>query len=123
MLGVLLTSVLSNDQPFSCACKRVTVTLTGDALSSQSGRAGLYTLMQDVTSLDRPVYRRADCDSDEEYLHSVVDSEYDLEHWLIGSDYTSNLGGISSSVSSNFICPALQSYTRCNTECYTNYMV
>ena len=67
MLGVLLTSVLSNDQPFSCACERVAVTLTGDALSSQSGRAGLYTLMQDVTSLDRPVYRRADCDGDEEY--------------------------------------------------------
>ena len=58
MLGVvLLTSVLSNDQPFSCACERVAVTLTGDALRSQPGRAGLYTLMQNVTSLDRPVYR------------------------------------------------------------------
>ena len=106
MLGVvLLTSVLSNDQPFSCACERVAVTLTGDALSYQSSRAGLYTLMQSVTSLDRPVYRRADCHGDEEYLHSVVDGEYGLEHWLIGSNYTSNLGGISSSVNSNFICP------------------
>ena len=107
MLGVLLTSVLSNDQPFSCACERVAVTLTGDALSSQSGRAGLYTLMQNVTSLDRPVYRRAGCNGDDEhYLHSVVGGEYGLEHWLIGPNYTSkNYGGIASSVSSNFICP------------------
>ena len=84
MLGVvLLTSVLSNDQPFSCACERVAVTLTGDALSSQSGRAGLYTLMQDVTSLDRPVYRRAGCDGDDDYLH-YAGNEYGPTHWLIG---------------------------------------
>ena len=83
MLGVLLTSVLSNDQPFSCACERVAVTLTGDALSSQSGRAGLYTLMQNVTSLDRPVYRRADCDGDDDYLH-YAGNEYGPTHWLIG---------------------------------------
>ena len=103
MLGVvLLTSVLSNDQPFSCACERVAVTLTGDALRSQSGRAGLYTLMQDVTSLDRPVYRRADCDGDDEYLHYVGNG---IIGWIIGSDYTSASGGISSSGSQNFICP------------------
>ena len=84
MLGVvLLTSVLSNDQPFSCACERVAVTLTGDALRSQSGRAGLYTLMQDVRSFDRPVYRRADCDGDDDYLH-YAGNEYGPTHWLIG---------------------------------------
>ena len=106
MLGVvLLTSVLSNHQPFSCACERVAVTLTGDALRWQSGWAGLYTLMQNVTSLDRPVYRRAGCDGDDEYLHSVVYGEYGFERWLIGPDYTRNLGGIGSSGSSNFFCP------------------
>ena len=101
MLCVLLTSVLSNDQPFSCACERVAVTLTGDALKSQSDRAGLYTLLQNVTSLNRPVYRmsfsahRADCyddaDFDANYLHSVG-NEYGSTHWLIGPDYTSTSG-------------------------------
>ena len=90
MLCVLLTSVLSNDQPFSCACERVAVTLTGDALKSQSDRAGLYTLLQNVTSLNRPVYRRAGCDGHDDYLHSVVGGEYGLAHWLIGPNYTRN---------------------------------
>ena len=109
MLGVvLLTSVLSNDQPFSCACERVAVTLTGDALRSQSGRAGLYTHMQNVTSLDRPVYRRAGCNGDDDYLHSVVDGKYGRWRWLIGPNYTTAWGGIASPWIhgyGNFICP------------------
>ena len=107
MLCVLLTSVLSNDQPFSCACERVAVTLTGDALRDQSIRAGLYSLIE--TSLNRPVYRKTGCngDGDDQYLHlqSVGTARTRTIFWLIGPDCTSTSGGLSTSVSPKFTCP------------------
>ena len=117
MLTVLLTSVPSNGPPFSCSCESVAVTLSGDALSSQAGRVGVYALMQGVTRFDRPVYRRSDCarvvdppsgggrlQQSTNYLHSVR-NEYGRANWLIGPNYTSAAGGLASSWSSDFTCP------------------
>ena len=106
MLTALLTSVPSNGPPFSCSCSSVAVTLSGDALSFQSGRVGVYTLMQGVTRFDRPVYEMshpADC-AGTNYLHSVK-NEYGRAYWFIGPEYTSTAAGLASSWSSDFTCP------------------
>ena len=117
MLPVLLTSVLSNDPPFSCACKRLAVTLSGDALNYQSRAAGVYTLMQDVTHLNRPVYHMSFsahwgvCGDDDDctlYIYALGNGlvgKVSVHWWMIGTNYTSTYGGLESSWSSNYTCP------------------
>jgi hypothetical protein len=136
MFPFLLT-ILSNNQPFSCACERVVVTLKGDVENSHSHRGrtlggftslvtrvgvraagqvahakydsdlsstqsasryvGVYTLMQNVTSFQRPVYTMSHPAkyAGTRYLHSML-SGGGQRAWCIGDNYTSRAGWLSS---------------------------
>lgn len=115
MLAVMLTSVLANEPPFfSCACDKVAVTLSGDALSAQSRLVGVYTRMQGVTRFDRPVYEMlhpADCSSTQ-YLFADVSSietsagSMEVSLWFVGDDYMESSRGLQSShFWDEFTCP------------------
>ena len=115
MLAVVLTSVLANEPPFfSCACDKVAVTLSGDALSAQSRLVGVYTRMQGVTRFDRPVYEMlhpADCSSTQ-YLFADASSietsagSMEVSLWFVGDDYMESSGRLQSShYWDEFTCP------------------
>ena len=143
MFPFLLT-ILSNNQPFSCACERVAVTLLGDVENSHRGRtlgivsgleriaehasirasirassklahaysqskssyAGVYTLMQNVTSFQQPVYRLSHPAkyAGTRYLHSLL-SGGGRRAWCIAGNYSSSSCYTSSSWSLESTCP------------------
>ena len=85
--------------PPTC-CDTVSVTLSGGALASQSGRAGLYTVVAGLMQNGRPVYQQTTGSKDYLYTYWSYGS-----YWQVGPDYRSSAASLHSDTNLASHCP------------------
>ena len=85
--------------PPTC-CDTVSVTLSGEALESQSGRAGLYTVVAGLTQNGRPVYQQTTGSKNYLYTYWSYGS-----YWQVGPVYTSSAAWLHSDTNLASHCP------------------